>query len=46
MGFDYVFRGEGEESFVKFLLKFLNNEDLENVKGLSFIKYGDFLSHP
>lgn len=42
MGFDYVFRGEGEESFVKFLLKFLNNEDLENVKGLSFIKYGDF----
>ncbi len=42
MGFDYVFRGEGEESFVKFLLNFLNNEDFENIKGLSFVKDGAF----
>lgn len=42
MGFDYIFRGEGEESFVKFLLKFLNNEDFENIKGLSFVKDGEF----
>jgi B12-binding domain/radical SAM domain protein len=42
MGFDYIFRGEGEESFIKFLINLIENKDFENIKGISSKKDGEF----
>ncbi|MCX8095793.1 MAG: TIGR04013 family B12-binding domain/radical SAM domain-containing protein [Caldisericia bacterium] len=45
LGFDYVFRGEGEDSFTKFLLN-LKIDNFENLKYLSYIENGEFKISP
>lgn len=41
VGFDYIFRGEGEESFTNFLINLIEKKDVKNIKGISYIKDGD-----
>ena len=41
IGFDYIFRGEGEESFTNFLINLIEKKDVENIKGISYKKDGD-----
>ena len=39
---DYVVRGEGEEIFTNLLNALENNQDVENIDGISFIKDGKY----
>ena len=43
LGFDYVFIGEGEESFVEFLRTIRDEGDVKSVKGIGFIEDGKFV---
>ncbi len=37
MGIDYVVIGEGEEVFIEFIKKFLEEKDLKDIKGIAFL---------
>ncbi len=43
---DYVIRGEGEEITLKLCQAIRNNEEVENLLGLSFIKDGNIINNP
>jgi len=45
-GIDYVFRGEGEVTFLKFLDRFEQKLPMDGVENLSYIKDGQLISNP
>jgi len=42
--FDFVFRGEAEKSFESFIYAVLNKRDFNEIKGISFVRSGDYFS--
>ncbi len=43
-GFDFVFRGEAEKSFENFIYAVLNKKDYNEIRGISFIRRGEYFS--
>lgn len=43
LGFDYVFIGEGEESFTEFLTALKNRGDVRSIKGIGYLENGKFV---
>ena len=43
---DYLVRGEGEYTFLELVQKLLNNQSINNVQGISFLKEGKVINNP